>query len=304
MVEERIYRGYRNPPILFSRKLLIPLKNSLIQSNYRTIYQKNKTTKNALKCPFLPFNGKKGKIMETFGNFCPVLKMDSLIPQLYTINQLKTNIMGKIYDSLLSGTSGRTGRIVVANMFGHEFSKIRPRKRTSAPTAKQQLIQQRMRKSALFMQSYRGYACDHYGRRVGMKSCYNLAMTNLMTNFVIDFVAGTITPQYPSISFSRGALLAAVPLNITLPTPDTLTVTWQDNSAGHPLRETDWVQILIAAKDEPLTSFVENAAQRTAGTYTANVPAQMIGKELYVWLAFRNMVGDMVSNSVYAGSII
>ena len=176
--------------------------------------------------------------------------------------------MGKIYDSLLSGTSGRTGRIVVANMFGHEFSKIRPRKRTSPPTAKQQLIHHRMRKSALFMESYRGYACDHYGRRVGMKSCYNLAMTNLMTNFVIDFVAGTITPQYPSISFSRGPLLAAVPLNITLPTPDTITVTWQDNSAGHPLRETDWAQILIAAKDEPLTSFVENAAQRTAGTYS------------------------------------
>lgn len=241
--------------------------------------------------------------MESFGKFLPILKRKVYNPQLYTTNPLKINTMGKIYDSLLSGTSGRTGRIVVANMFGHEFSKIRPRKRTSAPTAKQQLIQQRMRKSALFMQSYRAYACDHYGRRVGMKSCYNLAMTNLMNNFVIDFVDGTITPQYPSVSFSRGALLAAVPLTVTLPTPETITVTWQDNSAGHPLRETDWVQILIAAKDEPLTSFVENAAQRTAGTYTANVPAQMVGKELYVWLAFRNMVGDTVSNSVYAGTI-
>ena len=56
--------------------------------------------------------------------------------------------MGKIYDSLLSGTSGRTGRIVVANMFGNEFTKIRPRKRTSAPSAKQLLIYQRMRLSA------------------------------------------------------------------------------------------------------------------------------------------------------------
>lgn len=212
--------------------------------------------------------------------------------------------MGKIYDSLLSGTSGRTGRIVVANMFGNEFTKIRPRKRTSAPTPKQQLIQHRMRKCAEFMQSYRGYACDFFGRRVGMKSCYNLAMTNLMTNFVIDFVAGTITPHYHSISFSRGALLTPVPLNLTLPTPETLTVTWQDNSAGNPDRETDWVQILIAAKDEPLTTFIENAAQRTAGTYTANLPVQMVGKDLYIWLAFRDTLGEEVSNSVYAGTII
>ena len=144
--------------------------------------------------------------------------------------------MGKIYDSLLSGTSGRTGRIVVANMFGNEFTKIRPRKRTSAPSAKQLLIYQRMRLSAEFMQSYRPYACAHFGRRIGMKSCYNLAMTNLMTNFLIDFAAGTITPQYPAISFSKGTLLAAVPLTLSLPTPETLTVTWQDNSGGNPAR--------------------------------------------------------------------
>jgi hypothetical protein len=212
--------------------------------------------------------------------------------------------MGKVYDSLLSGTSGRTGKIVVANMFGNEVSKIRPRRRTSAPTPKQQLIQQRMTLSAEFMQSYRGYACQHFGKRIGMKSCYNLAMTNLMSSFVIDHVAGTITPQYPAISFSRGTLLAAVPLTLALPTPETLTVTWQDNSAGDPDRVSDWVQVLIAAKDEPLTSFVENAAQRNTGTYTANLPAQMVGKDLHVWLAFRDIAGELVSNSVYAGTII
>ena len=42
--------------------------------------------------------------------------------------------MGKIYDSLLSGSSGRTGRVVIANINGHEISRIRPRKRTKTPT--------------------------------------------------------------------------------------------------------------------------------------------------------------------------
>ncbi len=189
-------------------------------------------------------------------------------------------------------------------MFGHEFSKIRPRKRTSPPSLKQQLIQLRMKKCAEFMQSFRNYACLYYGKRIGMKSCYNLAMTNLMTNFIIDYVTETITPQYPFISFSKGSLLAVVPLTLTLDTPETLTVTWQDNSAANPERSTDWLQILIAAKDEPLTFFIENAAQRDAATYAANVPVQMQGKELYVWLAFRDTAGELVSNSVYAGSIV
>ncbi len=91
--------------------------------------------------------------------------------------------MGKISDSLLGGTNGRTGRIVVANVYGNEITRIRPKKMSKKPTVKQELIQSRMRQSASFMESYKGYACKHYGVRIGMKSCYNLAMTNLMANF-------------------------------------------------------------------------------------------------------------------------
>ena len=43
---------------------------------------------------------------------------------------------------------------------------------------------------------------------------------------------------------------------------------------------------------------------RDAGTYTANVPTQMVGQDLYVWLAFRDTLGEEVSNYVYAGTII
>jgi len=35
--------------------------------------------------------------------------------------------MGKVTDSVLGGTKGRTGRIVIANVFGKEISKMRPR---------------------------------------------------------------------------------------------------------------------------------------------------------------------------------
>lgn len=115
--------------------------------------------------------------------------------------------MGKLYDSLLSGTSGRTGRIVVANVYGNEITRVRPKKRTSQPTAKQLLIQNRMKRCAEFLQSYRGYACKHFGARSGMKSCYNLAMTNLMENFNINYKDSTIIPDYPKIFFQRGICL-------------------------------------------------------------------------------------------------
>jgi hypothetical protein len=210
--------------------------------------------------------------------------------------------MGKVYDSILAGTSGRTGRVVIANVFGTEYTRIRPRKRSGTPTQKQLLIQSRMTRCTEFMESYRPYACQHFGQRIGISAPFNLAMTNLMTNFVLDFAADTINIQYPNISFSKGKLLAAIPTSVAISSPGTLQINWQDNSAGNPVRATDWIQILVAAEDEILTSFAENATQRSAESYDFILPPNFSGKVLHVWVAFRNQDGTLVSNSTYAGS--
>lgn len=211
--------------------------------------------------------------------------------------------MGKLNDSLLSGTSGRTGRIVVANVYGNEISRVRPKKRASQPTAKQMLIQNRMKKCAAFMQSYRAYACQYFGSRSGMKSCYNLAMTNLMENFRINYTAETITPDYPSLYFSKGNLLGAVPLGMSLKSAESLEISWQDNSAGNPERENDVAQILIAGEDNDFTFFVENAAKRSDIKYSVNLPVNFQNKPLHVWIAFRTENGEIASNSQYAGTV-
>lgn len=211
--------------------------------------------------------------------------------------------MGKIGDSLLGGTTGRTGRIVVANVYGNEITRIRPKKRTKKPTEKQELVQTRMRQCATFLESYKGYACKHYGVRIGMKSCYNLAMTNLMANFNIDNTTKTITPDYPNLSFSKGSLIAPVPLALASPAASAVELSWQDNSMNNPDREADQAQILVVVDGELNTMFLENVATRSEETYVANLPATLSGKEVHVWLAFRDTEQTKVSNSVYLGSI-
>ncbi len=211
--------------------------------------------------------------------------------------------MGKLYDSLLSGTSGRTGRIVVANVFGNEITRVRPRKRTSPPSAKQILVQNRMKRCAEFMQSYKGYACKYFGIRSGMKSSYNQAMTNLMENFNINYTDSTITPDYSAISFSKGNLLSSIPLNLNLASAESLEISWQDNSAGNNERENDLVQILISAETENQSYFVENAAKRSDGSYTVNLPINFRNKTIHVWIAFRSTDLLLASNSQYTGSI-
>lgn len=211
--------------------------------------------------------------------------------------------MGKIYDSLLAGTSERTGRIVVANVYGNEISRIRPRKHTSTPSAKQELIRLRMKECALFISSYRGYACSYFGNRVGLKSCYVQALTNLLENFVIDYAAASITINYARIMFSKGNLLAPVMNAISLPAANTLSVSWNDNSAGDPDRENDLVQILVAAIGSSNTLFIENAATRSEASCSITLPENMQGVILHVWLVFRSQDGETASNPLYMGSL-
>nr|WP_317633010.1 DUF6266 family protein [uncultured Flavobacterium sp.] len=212
--------------------------------------------------------------------------------------------MGKINDSLLGGTSGRTGRIVVANVYGNEITRVRPKKRTKKPSTNQELIQNRMKHCAQFIASYKGFACKHYGVRIGMKSCYNLAMTNLMVNFEIDTATKSIIPQYPNLSFSKGSLLAPLPLSISSPSASAVEITWQDNSGVVLDRSTDLAQILIAIENQNNTMFLENVATRNLEAYTVNLPASTSGQTVHVWLAFRDETETMVSNSIYLGSVL
>ncbi|HCC93411.1 MAG TPA: hypothetical protein DEQ26_03635 [Flavobacteriaceae bacterium] len=212
--------------------------------------------------------------------------------------------MGKINDSLLSGTSGRTGRIVVANVFGNEISKIRPRKRTKKPSLKQYMVQQRMKKCADFMASYRSFACNHYGKRVGMSSCYNLAMTNLLENFVINHANQSFNINYSAISFARGNLLGIIGVTFSLTSPDSIEINWQNNAGAITERENDWLQVLIGIEDQQNTIFLENVATRNNETYTAFIPPMASGNTVHLWFSFRSEDNKDVSNTFYAGSLI
>lgn len=212
--------------------------------------------------------------------------------------------MGRINDSsILAGSTGRTGRVVVATVNGLQYSRIRPKKHSTGPTEKQALIQQRMKDTITFMESYKTYACKYFGKRVGAKSIYNQAMANIMENLQIDFEHRTITPIYENIAFSKGTLLPPIPISITISGSDKLIINWQDNSAGNPERENDLLQVLIVPKGSMVTYFAENAATRSEQTYGFSLYGPLIGKTLHVYFAFKAANEKEASTSVYAGSI-
>lgn len=212
--------------------------------------------------------------------------------------------MGKLNDSLLSGSSGRTGRLVVANVNGFEILRARPRKRTGPPTPKQLLVQTRMTKAYDFVSAYTSFAKDYFGKRIGMRSRFNQAMTNVLDAFKLDFTTLAITPAYNEIEFARGSLLAANPTALTATVAGSFTIDWFNNAAGNADREVDDLLVLFYAENDKKPIFLENAAVRADGTIDIPVAPTLQGKAIHVWIAFRSTILLEASTSAYVGSIL
>lgn len=216
---------------------------------------------------------------------------------------IKFFVMGKLSDSLLSGSNGRTGRLVVANVLGIEVIRMRPRRRTNQPSDKQSLIQQRMKKCLDFIGGYSAFACKHFGYRVGLRSCYNLAMNNLLLAFKVDYTSMTITPTYSEIAFSKGALLQPLPTGLSASTVGTFDIEWYNNAPAGSIRENDDLQVLFLQDNAITPILMENMAKRIDTTVSIPIPVYLQGQKIHVWIAFRAADTPEVANSIYVGEI-
>jgi len=109
--------------------------------------------------------------------------------------------------------------------------------------------------------------------------------------------------QYAAIAFSKGNLLPIVGYHITKTDTKSLLISWRDNTNNNPNRATDLLQILLAYNDDYTTYFFQDAAPRSAQSYTLTLPANLQNKTLHLYLAFKSLDNTQASNSVYAGSI-
>ncbi|VDH17452.1 Uncharacterised protein [Algoriella xinjiangensis] len=212
--------------------------------------------------------------------------------------------MGKITDSLLSGTRGRTGRIVVSNIEGHEISRMRPRKSNRISTPKQQVIKNRFNFAVQFIQGYKTLAKTYYGKRSGLKSPYNQAMSNLLQAISCDMDTLTFSIQYNNIQFTKGNLLEPQPLNVTADDPLSATITWTNNAIE--LADQNDVLIIMYAEDDSTkaqSTVVQTAVKRSEETYTLQFLPKYQGTDVHVWMSFLSVIKQDAAPSIYLGQV-
>lgn len=212
--------------------------------------------------------------------------------------------MGKVTDSLLAGTQGRTGRVVISNIQGHEISRARPRRRNRTSTPAQQLVKNRFNFAINLIQGYKEVAKQFYGKRAGLKSPYNMAMGNLLKAAPLDTENLMFTFRPELVEFTKGNLPQPQPIGLTSNNPLEVTINWQNNGF-EPEHDNNTLYIMYAeGTPTQLKSAIHKAnATRADETYTFLLPPNLQGAEIYCWISFVDSNSKEAAISAYLGTI-
>lgn len=208
--------------------------------------------------------------------------------------------MGRVTNSILSGTSGRTGRVVIANVHGVEVSRARPTTRSSS-TDQQNAHRELFRFAVAFLGLYKSFARLYFGKRKGLVTPYNQAQANVMES--IQLAGSDVTINYNQVLISKGSLLEMIPGSVSAGAAQAVTVTWTNNAPPASSNERDLCSIFVYLPMRRDGQLFTNVALRQAGAATVTLLPLYAGEEAHVWAAFTDEDGTMACNSKYLGAV-
>ncbi|MCD2423300.1 DUF6266 family protein [Niabella pedocola] len=208
--------------------------------------------------------------------------------------------MGRVTNSILSGTSGRTGRIIIANVHGVEISRIRPLKRNTI-TEPQIAHRDLFRFAVAFLGLYKSFARLFFGKRKGLVTPYNQAQANVMES--IRLGSGDVVINYNKVLISKGTLLDMIPGSISAGAAQAITVTWTNNAPPASTNESDLCTVFVYVPSRRDGQLFSGVAARLAGTATVNLLPLYAGEEVHVWATFTDEGATEACNSKYMGSV-
>lgn len=94
-----------------------------------------------------------------------------------------------------------------------------------------------------------------------MRSAYNMAMSNIMSHFQLDFTLMQISILYPELLLQRARCFSRSS-QVCICCSQLFTHRGSDNSAGNALRQTDLVQILYALEGETSSLYLSRMWQQ------------------------------------------
>jgi hypothetical protein len=212
--------------------------------------------------------------------------------------------MGKYYKGILGAISGLVGTVVGASWRDIDYLRSKPKK-SNKPASESQVEH---RAEFTLMRSFMDgdvSALFNVGFQSSAKNMtpFNAAFSENLRSAVTG-VYPALTIDYPEFVFAKGNLLACPDIALATTEDAQLDFSWINNAdVGNPLNtdSTDKVTFAVYNPAKQRWAIRQNAALRSALSYSLVVPAAWSGDMVHIWAGFVRSDLKKVSDSVYVG---
>jgi hypothetical protein len=210
--------------------------------------------------------------------------------------------MGTYNKGILGPFSGKVGTVVGANWRGKDIMRSLPKKTDRKPTATQ--LQQREKFSLVtnFLTPLSPVISRYFGLGSGELTRRNQAMSYHMKE-AVTYVDPNFEMMYDKVQISKGDLVGLQNPEVVSPETGALKFSWEDNSGQGTAKSDDEIVVVLYAPSIDMYYYTLNAATRTNGSVTVNLPAAFNGQNVHVWQAVVSATSKSYATSVYLGAV-
>ncbi len=210
--------------------------------------------------------------------------------------------MGNYKKGVLGSFSGKIGTVIGSKWMGTSYMRSLPEKSSKEPTEKQLAQRTKFALAVNFVRPLTGLFHVGYRNQATEMSAFNVAVQQVLT----EAITGTYPSfaiDYPNVKISKGNLAMLSGDRLESTTFGAVTLIWKDNTdTDAEAHADDELMALVYNPAKGRSVFRLKAALRSEETYTFTLPSNFSDDEVYVYAAFVDRDGEVVSETSYLGS--
>ena len=210
--------------------------------------------------------------------------------------------MATILNGILGGFSGTVGTVIGASWNGIEYMRSRASVITQPNTPAQ--LEQRAKFGMVgkFLRPLIPFLRVSYKELAVKKSAYNAAMAYTLENAVSGLYPDFMI-DYTKVLVSQGLLGGAENAAAVSTAPNSIDITWDDNTSDYGADATD--KVVVVAYCPSLTKYATlvGTATRVTGALTMTLPLSFSGQTVQTYIGFCNAKMNEFSNGEFLGAV-
>lgn len=210
--------------------------------------------------------------------------------------------MGTYKKGILGSFSGKVGTVIGSSWNGIDYMRSLPRPSSKQATEPQLIQRAKMGLATGFLRPISALVNVGYKSLAINKTGFNVATSQVIADGITGIYPELLI-DYPNVLISKGTLTG--PWNPVLSSAaGNLNIAWQDNSGSGTAKATDTLVILVYNEVQSQYVYTLAGDMRSALSDSLDLPADFVGDQVHVWVAFYAADKKTISTSLYAGQII